>query len=66
MHLARREVGALTRALQRCLPRRVARHLEEGRLKGELGGVAGRPGLADLVFGGVVEVVSLEAAAEGG
>ena len=52
--MARREVGALTRALQRCLARRGAT-LE---LKTEVG----TRRLAQVLLGGVVETVGLEAA----
>ena len=53
MDLARRELGALTRALQRCLPRRTP------SLKLQCDAVARR--LFELILGGFVEVVVLEA-----
>jgi len=53
MYLAKREVGALTKALQRCLARLVTSALE---LHGDLR--AG--GLLDSFFGGFVEVVGCE------
>ena len=57
MHLARRDVGALTRAHQRCLARRVAT-LE---FKAEVG----TRRLAQLLLGGVVEMVASDAANQG-
>ena len=53
MDLARRELGALTRALQRCLPRRTP------SLKLQCDAVARR--LFELILGGFVEAVVLEA-----
>ena len=53
MYLARREVGALTRALQRCLARRVP------SLKEQLDEVARR--FLKLPLGRLVEFVVLEA-----
>ena len=53
MHLARRDEGALTSALQRCLARRTP------SLKCELDPIAHR--FFELGFGGLVEVVVLEA-----
>jgi hypothetical protein len=53
MHLARRDEGALTSALQRCLARRTP------SLKCELDPIARR--FFELGFFGLVEVVALEA-----
>ena len=55
MYLAKREVGALTKALRRCLARLVTSAL---KLHGDLR--AG--GLLDSFFGGFVEAVGVEAA----
>ena len=54
MYLARREVGALTRALQRCLPRRKPSLELEFDLR--------TSGFTELRFGRLVEVVISEAA----
>ena len=51
--MARREVGAATRALQRCLPRRRPSLELEFDLRAS--------GFTELCFGGVVEAVSSEA-----
>ena len=62
-------MGALTRALHRCLPRRMPswkqpRLRRRPTLEMEAGGVV-LPCLAEQVLGGVVKAVILEAAKEG-
>tara|TARA_B110000046_G_scaffold49201_1_gene54782 strand:- start:241 stop:414 length:174 start_codon:yes stop_codon:yes gene_type:complete len=57
MYLARREVGALTSALQRCLARR-APSLSPLEMEGEVASL----GFLELGFGRIVEAIGLEAA----